>query len=448
MPKKSKELSATEVRHLRPGTHTVGGVAGLLLVVRASGARSWIYRYATGETRISKKGHPFAVRRDYGLGGFPDLPLKDAREAAREARALIRQGIDPVTQRREAAAALRAANAKRMTFRDAAMQCHAKSEQEFRSAKHKRDWISSLEMHAFPKLGDMEVSEIQIPDVMRVLEPIWKQKTETATRVRQRMEAVLAWATVAGYREGDNAARWSENLDQLLPNPSKIRKVQHHPALPYPQVGQFMQALRRREGSGARALEFAILTAARSREVRGATWAEIDLQEKVWTVPATRAKAGKVHRVPLSDDAISLLESLPERSGYLFTAVRGGAVSDATIGATVKRMHQDEIKAGRAGWVDPKTADNDAEGNPVEGTARRIVPHGFRSTFKDWARNCTRYPDEASELALAHVNSDATRAAYARDELMPMRAKLMQEWAGYCAQPIKAGTVAKMEAAR
>lgn len=448
MPKKAKVLSATEVQRLKPGTHAVGGVAGLLLVVRESGARSWIFRYSTGETKTSNKGKVFAVRRDFGLGGFPDLPLKDAREAAREARALLRQGIDPVERRREAAAALRAANAKRLTFRDAAIQCHAKSEKEFRSAKHKRDWISSLEIHAFPKIGNLDVSEVQVTQVMRVLQPIWETKTETATRVRQRIEAVIGWAKVAGFYEGDNPAKWSENLDKLLPKPNKVRKVEHFPALDYRQVGLFIRSLRQREGSGARALEFAILTAARSGEVRFATWAEIDMQNKVWTIPEARTKTGKVHRVPLSNDALELLKAMPERSGFIFAAVRGGAVSDATLGATIKRMHNDELKAGRHGWIDPTTAEIDEDGNAIIETAKRIVPHGFRSSFKDWARNCTRYADEASELALAHVNSDATRAAYARDELLPTRTKMMRDWAKYCGQPLKSGTVSKLEVAR
>jgi integrase len=215
---------------------------------------------------------------------------------------------------------------------------------------------------------------------------------------------VLSWATVSGYRTGDNPARWKGNLEHALAKPARLQKVTHYPALPWQEVGAFMTELRKREGIGARALEFAILTAARSGEVRGATWDEIDLHSKLWTIPEERMKAGKQHRVPLSEQALNLLKALPrlEGSNYVFPAVRGGMLSDMSINAVTRRM----------------------------GVA--AVPHGFRSSFKDWARSCTRYEDEVSELALAHANSDQTRAAYARDELLPKRERLMKEWAKYC----------------
>jgi len=233
---------------------------------------------------------------------------------------------------------------------------------------------------------------------------IWATKPETASRLRQRIEAVLAWATVSEYRSGDNPARWRGNLEHVLPKSSKIRVRQHHAAVPWQDVGIFMANLREREGMAARALELAILTAARSGEVRLATCDEFDLNAKVWTIPASRMKAGKVHRVPLSAPAVALLRTLPtfEGSSHVFTAPRGGPLSDMALSAVVRRMGVD------------------------------AVPHGFRSSFKDWCRSSTRYADEVSELALAHVNSDATRAAYARDELMPLRTRLMNDWAKYC----------------
>lgn len=408
MPKKAKELSAAEVRRLtKPGLHAVGGVAGLLLNVKPTGARSWILRVKVG-----------SKRRDIGLGGFPDVPLSSARDRAREAREKIWTGVDPVAERRAAQHALRAAQVKELTFTQAAKQCHDAKRHEYRSEKHRKDWISSLERHALPVIGDLPVAAVDLAHVLRVLEPIWLTRTETATRVRQRLETVLTWATVGGYRKGENPARWRGNLDAVLPKPNKVRKVTHLAALPYQEVPAFMADLRKREGMGARALEFAILTAARSGEVRKSKWEEFDLAGKVWTIPAERMKANKVHRVPLSADAVRLLENLPRIHGseYVFTAARGGPVSDMTLSAVCKRM---EVEA---------------------------VPHGFRSSFKDWARTSTAYPDEVSELALAHVSTDATRAAYARDELLPQRARLMRDWGKFCRTVQKAGEVVPMRA--
>lgn len=417
MPKQAKELTAAEVRRLtEPGTYAVGGCVGLTLVVKASGARSWILR-----TRVGNR------RREFGLGGFPTVPLADARTKARELRDKLAEGIDPVAERQAAKAAHVAAQAKRVTFREAAERYHQDKAGEFRSVKHRNDWLSSLERHAFPHLGDVPVADVELPHVLKALEPIWTTKTETATRVRQRLESVLSWATVRGYRQGDNPARWAGCLDTVLAKPAKLGKgKRHQPALPWQRVPEFLADLRTREGMGAKALEFAILTAARSGEVRGATWDEIDLAAKVWTIPGDRMKAGKPHRVPLCPDAVALLESLPRMEGQplVFPAMRGGKISDVTILATVKRMNASKPKEGQ--YTDP------TDGRPV-------VPHGFRSAFKDWARSRSTFPDEVSELALAHVNSDATRAAYARDELMPQRAKLMKAWGAFCREPAKAG---------
>lgn len=395
MPKRSRELSPIEVKRLTtPGRHLVGGVAGLMLRVRDdSGARSWVLRVKIGNRR-----------RDIGLGAFPDVPLAQARHKAREIREKIDRGIDPIAERTAARNALIAAREREITFAQAARRCHAAKETEFRNAKHRKDWISALQRHAFPMIGDRHIADIGLADVLRVLEPIWWTKTETATRVRQRLESVLTWATVSGFRSGENPARWEGNLREVLPNPSKISKVTHHRALPWRDVPAFLQALRAREGNAARALEFAILTAARSSEVRKATWDEVDFEECIWTVPADRIKAGRAHRVPLSDRAVQILQAQEYRahSPYIFPALRGGPLSDMALSALCKRM---QVNA---------------------------TPHGFRSSFKDWARNRTAYPDEVSELALAHVNSDATRAAYARDELLPQRARLMGDWERFC----------------
>lgn len=414
-PKKARELAAVEVRRLSdPGFHAVGGVDGLYLKISKYGARSWILRYSTGELRTAKSGEQYAVRRDIGLGGFPDLGLKEARERAREIKAQIRQGVDPVAERKAAREALRAASAAEMTFAEAARACHRAKASEFRNPKHAAQWLTSLEQYAFPTLGRMSVAEIELPQILRVLEPIWSEKTETANRVRGRIEAVMTWAAVSGYRSGDNPARWEGNLKEVLPTPSKIRRPMHFRALPWHQVPEFMAALRERDGLAARGLEFLILTAARSGEVRHAEWPEFDLDGRTWTVPADRIKAGKQHRVPLSDDALDVLENQPlfADSKFVFPAPRGGALSDMALTAVIRRMGYD------------------------------ATVHGFRSSFKDWARNRTAYPDEVSELALAHVNSDATRAAYARDELLPQRARLMADWATFCREGLPEAEVA------
>jgi integrase len=393
MPRKAEALSAVEVKRLtRPGFYAVGGVSGLHLQVTGTGARSWILRAKVG-----------LKRRDIGLGGYPDVPLAQARDKAREAREAIKDGIDPVEQRKAARLALMADQAKSITFRDAARRYLEIKSREFRNPKHIQQWTNTLETYAHPIIGPMRVSEIELAHIVQLLEPIWQTKTETATRVRGRIEAVLAWATVSGFRAGENPARLKDNVDLALGRPAKMRKVNHFRALPYSELPAFMQRLRARPGTSARALEFAILTAGRSGEVRGATWPEIDLDAAIWTIPGERMKSGKPHRVPLSPTAITLLKGLPQMVGepHLFPAPRGGSMSDVALTALLKRMQE------------PVTA------------------HGFRSTFKDWAREQTNYADEVSELALAHVNSDATRAAYARSELIDKRRQLMQEWERY-----------------
>lgn len=404
MPKKAKELTATQVKRLthsiskttgKPynALHPVGGVAGLLIQVTPSGAKSWIYRTTVG-----------GKRRNIGLGGFPDVTLAGAREKAREYREMIERGIDPIEQRQAARQSLIVEQGKSLTFDDAARQFLAVKSREFKNPKHVQQWTNTLSTYASPILGKMAVSAIELPHIVQVLEPIWHTKTETAGRVRGRIEKVLAWATVSGFRTGENPARLKDNVDLALGKPSKIKKAKHFTALPYAELPEFMAELRQRPAVSARALEFAILTAARSGEVRGATWEEIDLDAAIWTIPAERMKAGKPHKVPLCPAAVEILKEIPQLEGseLIFTAPRGGKFSDVALTALLKRM---EIKA---------------------------TAHGFRSTFKDWAREQTAYADEVSELALAHVNSDATRAAYARSELIDKRRQLMQEWANYC----------------
>lgn len=405
----TKDLTQIQIKRLeKPGLYSVGGVTGLYLKIAPRGSKSWILRATVGKKR-----------RDIGLGGFPDVTLAAAREAARSCRDQIRNGIDPIIEKQKARSRLVTEQLRQITFSDAAALCHSAKSTEFRNEKHKKDWINALERHAFPVIGKRLVSTITLQDILKVLEPIWFTKTETATRVRQRLESVLTWATVSQYRDGDNPARWEGNLKEILPNPSKIRKVKHHPAVPWHEVGDFMIALRKRSGVATLALEFAILTAARSGEVRGMVWSEVDLDRKIWTVPADRIKAGRRHMVPLSNQAIKVLRNVPKgiESPYVFPAIRGGQLSDVALLAVMRRM---KVEA---------------------------VPHGFRSTFKDWVRSCTAYPDEVSELALAHVNSDATRAAYARDELLAKRTRLMKDWATFLDEPSISGVVTPIRSA-
>lgn len=412
MPKKARELTALAVRKLaRPGLHAVGGVAGLYLQITETGARSWIMRATVG-----------ARRRDFGLGSYPEVTLATAQERAREVREQLRNGIDPKAAKQQARLDLIAQQAKAMSFKEAAYTVHAVKAQSFKNTKHAADWIRSLEHYAFPSIGTLPVGAIDAPQVLKILQPIWLEKTETASRLRQRMEAVFSWAIVRGYRIDPNPARWEDGLEHDLAAPDKVAANDHYAALPWQDVPAFFAELRQREGISARALEFSILTAARSKEVRELPWSEIDLASRLWTCPPERMKKDRKHQVPLSDAAMALLSEIPRSdSPLVFVAPRsGGALSDMALSTLVKRMHADSLKAGQGGYLDPNNG-------------KVATPHGFRSGFKDWARNRARdIGDEISELALAHVNSDATRAAYARDELMPMRAALLERWGVYC----------------
>lgn len=403
MPRRAKELSALAVKHLTvPGLHFVGGVPGLALQVLPTGGRSWVLRATVA-----------GKRRDMGLGGFPDVKLAEARETADVARRQIRNNVDPIKARAEGRAALRIDAGKNMTFRVAALAFIAANEASWRNAKHCQQWRNSLEAYAYPVVGRLNIRDIELPHVLKILEPVWHQKTETATRVRGRIEQVLDWGTVRGYREGLNPARWRGHLDKILAKPTKLTRVKHHAALPWAEIGGFMADLRAAEGMGARALEFAILTACRSGEVRGATWDEIDLDAGEWNIPEGRMKAAKAHRVPLSDAALTLLKTLPRMIGtnLVFSAPRGGQLSDMTLTAVLRRM---------------KIA---------------VVPHGFRSTFREWAGENTEYPREVIEHALAHQLADKAEAAYQRGSLFPKRINLMQDWANICSRPCAANVI-------
>jgi integrase len=388
VPKKAKDLAAVQVNRLaKEGLHAVGGVPGLQLQIKG-GARSWVLRVMIG-----------SKRRDIGLGGADSVTLAAARDKARVLRAKIAEGIDPILERRAARAHLATA----LTFEGATIRMIEAKSDEWKNAKHKAQWLSTLKTYAWPTIGRLPVDQVTLSHVRGILDPIWKEKTETASRVRGRIETVLAWATAAQLRVGDNPARWKGNLDQLLAKPSKVRKVKHHSAVTVENMPSFMASLRLRDGMAARALEFVALTAARSGEVRGARWSEIDMGEAAWMIPAERMKAGKEHRVPLSAPAMKLLRALPRIVGadLVFPAPRGGELSDMALSAVMRRMKVD------------------------------AVPHGLRSTFRDWASEVSHYPRDVAEMALAHTIGDKVEAAYRRGTLFAKRTKMMADWAKF-----------------
>lgn len=407
MPRKAKELTDMAVRNLRePGLHFVGEVPGLALQVLPTGARTWVLRASVG-----------GRRREMGLGGYPEVTLKAAREAARRAREKIRGGVDPIAERRSARSALAASLGRDIAFRQLAEQFILEREAGWENPKHRQQWRNTLATYAYPVIGHLQPAHIDVDHLERILKPLWADKPETAKRLRARIENVLDFAVAKRLREGDNPARESGPLRHLL-GPQQ-RRVKHHRALAVGEAGAFMARLRSAEGMGARALEFAILTAARSKEVRGASWSEIDLDARLWTVPAGRMKMRREHRVPLSDAAVALLQALPRMgdSDLVFSAPRGGQLSDMTLSAVLRRMKVD------------------------------AVPHGFRSTFRDWTAERTAYPHEVAEMALAHTVGNKVEAAYRRGDLFEKRRRLMDDWAAFLAQPERSAGVVPLRGA-
>ena len=410
MARETTEMSALAVGKISSvGYHFVGGVSGLVLQVSKSGTKSWLLRVLVG-----------GKRREIGLGGFPDVTLAGAREAARVAKEKIKAGIDPVVERQTARSALAAAVASAMTFKQAAQKYIEANESGWKNPKHAAQWTATLETYAHPTIGNLQVAHIDTSHVLGILEPIWNTKTETASRLRGRIESVLDWAKVRGYRKGENPARWKGHLDHILPARAKVQKVKHYPALDYRNVGSFISALKLVDGMGARALEFAILCAARSNEVRGATWSEIDEKSGIWIIPAERMKAEREHRVPLSAAAVALLKSQPRMAGtdLIFPNSKNDVLSDMTLTAVIRRMDERNTKDGNKGWRDS--------------SGKIITAHGFRSTFRDWAGETTAYPREVIEHALAHQLKDKAEAAYQRGDLLDKRRTLMTDWANHC----------------
>jgi integrase len=396
MPRKlHNALTAVKVKTAKPGRHADGG--GLQLLVKESGARSWVYRYM-----IAGKS------RDLGLGpaaGTGAISLSGARNLADALRVKVKAGIDPLSERQqgaaEALAAAESAKAARMTFKASAEAYIATNKPSWRNAKHRQQWQNTLATYVYPVIGDLPVAEIDTPHVLKILEPIWREKTETASRLRGRIETVLDSAKARGFRLGENPARWRGHLAQILPARKKLSRG-HHKAMPYDAIPAFVSQLRQRDAVAALALEFAILTAARTGEVIGATWAEMDLDRAVWTVPAERMKAGKEHRVPLSPRAVEILASRQGLEGEpCFANLKGEKLSGMAMAMLLRRMKQD------------------------------ITVHGFRSAFRDWAAECTGYSHEVAEMALAHTIGNAVERAYRRGDLFEKRRRLMGDWAKY-----------------
>ena len=375
------------------GLYADGG--GLYLQVAPGGSKSWLFRFKMD-----------GRARDMGLGPLNSVSLANAREIATECRQQRLAGLDPIEARKAAKADARLLAARATTFdaaRDAYIAAH---EASWRSAKHTQQWRSTLATYATPVIGGLPVQDVDTPLVLKVLEPIWNTKTETASRVRGRIELILDWAKARGLRVGENPARWRGHLSNLLPKRSKIRRVKHHPALPYAEMPAFMTALRRREGFAPRALEFVILTAARTGEGLGARWHELDLEAGLWTIPAERMKGGREHRVPLPKRVVAMLKELAalRLNEFVFPGLkRGRPLSSMRLLMLLRDMGHDHITV-----------------------------HGFRSTFKDWASETTRFPDHLSEMALAHISADKVRAAYARGDLFQKRRELMEAWASQC----------------
>jgi len=382
-----QRLSARAVATTKePGYYCDGG--GLYLQVAAGGSKSWVFRYRHAQRK-----------REMGLGSLLYVPLAAARDKAAACRLLVADKVDPIQHRRKDDAC--------PTFDQASTTFITENKSAWKNAKHADQWTNTLTTYASPIIGTTLVRDIQTADVVRVLSPIWQDKTETATRVRQRIEKVLDYAKVHGHRDGENPARWRGHLDMILPKASKVSKVIHHPAMPYTELPAFMALLRKQIGIGAKCLEFTILSCVRTREATGAVLAEFDFQHDLWVLPPERMKASKRHAVPLTSRALEIVSSIPAYGRYIFPGPHAKELSENAMLSVLKRMKFSQYTV-----------------------------HGFRSTFRDWAADKTHYSSEVVEMALAHVVKDKTEAAYRRGELLEKRRDLAAEWAAYCAGPV------------
>ncbi len=404
MARTKHRLSVKRVENLKkPGLYADGG--NLYLRIAPGGSKGWIFRFTLhGRTR------------DAGLRSFPIVSLAEAREEAEKLRKQLRDGIDPIEARKAERAALRAEAVRAVTFEECARAYISSHEAGWKNDKHRAQWRSTLATYVYPVIGALPVKVVDTGLVMKILEPIWTTKPETASRVRGRIEVVLNWAKVHGYRGGENPAQWRGHLDHLLPAKGKVRRIKHHAALPYREISTFMEQLRDQKSLTARALEFLILTATRTQETLNATWEEIDWDFSLWTIPAERMKGTREHRVPLAPRAHELLSEMAgiKTNEFLFPGTKPGRpLSQMSLLMLLRRMGYEHV-----------------------------TTHGFRSSFRDWAAECTSFPGEAAELSLAHAVPRAVEAAYRRGDMLSIRRAIMEAWAGYCSEPpVTAGVI-------
>ncbi len=412
MPKKlTNALTQLQVKNAKPGRHADGG--GLHLLVKDTGSRSWVFRFMlNGRSRdlgLSRCPEALALLKK---SGGEELTLSQARDVAAIYRLKVKAGIDPLEEREneaaEKAAAAHAAKAKAVSFKSVAETYIAANEASWRNDKHRQQWRNTLSTYVYPVIGDLPVGDVVTGHVLEIIEPLWKSKPETASRVRGRIETVLDAAKARGYREGENPARWRGHIAQILPARSRLTRG-HHKAMPYAEIPAFLTHLRAKQAVAALALEFTILTAARTGEVIGATWDEIDLGKAIWTIPATRMKAGREHRAPLSDRAVEILRSLKPLSQHHVFVGSKGKMSSMAMAMLLRRMGYD------------------------------ATVHGSRSAFRNWAAECTGYPHEVCEMALAHTIENKAEAAYRRGDLFEKRRRLMDDWASFCSGAAIAG---------
>lgn len=394
MARSYKRLTAAAVESIKkPGLHADG--MGLYLQVGPGSAKSWVFRYM-------KDGK----QRKIGLGSARVRTLAEAREIAHDNQRKLLVGIDPLQEQQQLEQVRKLEQARLLTFEDAAGKYIESHKDGWKNAVHAAQWPATLKAYVYPHFGSISVADIDVALVLKALQPIWTEKPETASRVRGRIEKVLDWAKARGYRAGENPARWKGHLDHLLPRKSKVSTVKHHPALPYSEMSGFMSSLRELDGVSPRALEFAILTATRTGETVGAKWDEFDFAQKMWTIPPERMKAGREHRVPLTERLIRILDGLPRDAASDFVFIgekKGKSLSNMALLMTLRRMKRDDL-----------------------------TTHGFRSTFRDWGAEQTAYPNELLEMALAHTVSDKVEAAYRRGDLLEKRRRLMNDWGKFC----------------